>query len=136
MNSFFDLGFGFYFQREAWTEDIKEKLESAISFRLIVMVLFIAVLFIYLYLSLSIDPIIIGIIGLLTYLNGFNIILNSVLYGKKKYKKSFMGFLLSRILFALLNRHILPDESSALPDPDVIIDIYIISFRDIIQIFT
>ena len=102
LNSFFDLGFGFYFQREAGTEDIKEKLESAISFRLIVMVLFIAVLFIYLYLNLSIDPIIIGIIGLLTYLNGFNIILNSVLFGKKKYKKSFMGFLLSRIIFALL----------------------------------
>jgi O-antigen/teichoic acid export membrane protein len=102
LSSVFDLGLGFYFQREAGAEDIKEKLESAISFRLILMVFFIAVLFIYLYLNLSIDPVIIGIIGLLTYLNGFNAILNSVLYGKKKYKKSFVGFLLSRIIFAIL----------------------------------
>jgi O-antigen/teichoic acid export membrane protein len=102
LSSFFDLGFGYYFQREAGAEDIKEKLESAISFRLIIMVLFVAVLFIYLYLNLAIDPVIIGIIGILTYLNGFNFILNSVLYGKKKYKKSFMGFLISRIIFAAL----------------------------------
>jgi O-antigen/teichoic acid export membrane protein len=102
LSSFFDLGFSFYFQREAWAEDIKEKLDSAISFRLMIMTIFIGVLFIYLYLNLSIDPVIIGIIGLLTYLNGFNVIMNSVLYGKKKYKKSFMGFLLSRVIFALL----------------------------------
>jgi O-antigen/teichoic acid export membrane protein len=102
LNSFFDLGFGYYFQREAGAEDIKEKLESAISFRLIIMVLFVGVLFVYLYLNLSIDPVIIGIIGILTYLNGFNFILNSVLYGKKKYKKSFMGFLISRLIFAAL----------------------------------
>jgi O-antigen/teichoic acid export membrane protein len=102
LNSIFDLGFGFYFQREAGAEDIQDKLESAISFRLILMGFFIAVLFIYLYLNLSIDPVIIAIIGLLTYLNGFNIILNSVFYGKKRYKKSFMGFLMSRIIFAIL----------------------------------
>jgi O-antigen/teichoic acid export membrane protein len=102
LNSIFDLGFGFYFQREAGAEDIKKKLDSAFSFRLILLVIFVAVLFIYLYFNLSIDPVIIGIIGLLTYLNGFNFILYSVLYGKKKYKKSFMSFLLSRIIFALL----------------------------------
>jgi len=102
LNSFFDLGFGFYFQREAGTEDLLQKLESAISFRLLLMAIFIIIMFMYLYSNLSIDPVIIGIIGLLTYLNGFNIILNSVLYGKKKYKKSFIGFLLSRIIFALL----------------------------------
>jgi O-antigen/teichoic acid export membrane protein len=102
LNSFFDLGFGFYFQREAGAEDLKQKLESAIAFRLLLMVIFIVVMFIYLYSDLSIDPVIIGIIGLLTYLSGFNLILNSVLYGKKKYKKSFMGFLFSRIIFAVL----------------------------------
>jgi|ERR1035437_502041 O-antigen/teichoic acid export membrane protein len=102
LNSVFDLGFGFYFQREAGAEDLKQKLESAIFFRLLLMVIFTVVMFIYLYFNLSIDPVIIGIIGLLTYLNGFNFILNSVLYGKKKYKKSFIGFLLSRILFAVL----------------------------------
>jgi O-antigen/teichoic acid export membrane protein len=102
LNSFFDLGFGFYFQREAAGEDLQQKLESAISFRLMMMVVFVVVMFIYLYYNLSIDPVIIGIIGLLTYLNGFNIILNSILYGKKKYKKSFVGFLLSRVIFAIL----------------------------------
>jgi O-antigen/teichoic acid export membrane protein len=102
LNSFFDLGFGYYFQREAGAEDLQQKLESAISFRLLLMVLFVVVMFIYLYSNLSIDPVIIGIIGLLTYLSGFNLILNSVLYGKNKYKKSFMGFLLSRIIFAVL----------------------------------
>jgi O-antigen/teichoic acid export membrane protein len=102
LNSFFDLGFGYYFQREAGTEDLQQKLESAISFRLLLMILFVVVMFIYLYSNLSIDPVIIGIIGLLIYLSGFNLILNSVLYGKNKYKKSFMGFLLSRIIFALL----------------------------------
>jgi PST family polysaccharide transporter len=102
LNSFFDLGFSFYFQREAGTEDLKQKLESAISFRLILMVIFVVVMFLYLYSNLSIDPVIIGIIGLLTYLSGFNLILNSVLYGQKKYKKSFMGFLFSRIIFAIL----------------------------------
>jgi O-antigen/teichoic acid export membrane protein len=102
LNSFFDLGFGFYFQREAGAEDLIQKLESAISFRLLLMVIFIAIMFLYLYFNLSIDPVTISIIGLLTYLNGFNIILNSVLYGKKKYRKSFVGFLLSRIIFALL----------------------------------
>ena len=102
LNSFFDLGFGFYFQREAGAEDLKQKLESAISFRLLLIVIFIVVMFIYLYSNLLIDPVIIGVIGLLTYLGGFNLILNSVLYGKKQYKKSFIGFLLSRIIFALL----------------------------------
>jgi O-antigen/teichoic acid export membrane protein len=102
LNSLFDLGLGFYFQREAGAEDIKQKLDSAISFRIMLMVIFVVVLFIYLYFNLLIDPVIIGIIGLLTYLNGFNFILNSVLYGKKRYKKSFIGFLLSRIIFAVL----------------------------------
>ncbi|MDR3668480.1 MAG: oligosaccharide flippase family protein [Ignavibacteriaceae bacterium] len=102
LNSIFDLGFGFYFQREAGAEDLKEKLDSAISFRLILMMIFIFVMFIYLYINLAIDPVIIGIIGLLTYLNGFNVILNSILYGKKRYKKSFKGFLLSRVIFAVL----------------------------------
>jgi O-antigen/teichoic acid export membrane protein len=102
LNSFFDLGFSFYFQREAEAGDLKQKLESAIAFRLLLMVIFIVAMFIYLYSDLSIDPVIIGIIGLLTYLSGFNLILNSVFYGKKKYKKSFMGFLFSRIIFAIL----------------------------------
>ena len=102
LNSFFDLGFSFYFQREAGAEDLKQKLESAITFRLLLMVVFIVVMFLYLYSNLSIDPVIIGIIGLLTYLSGFNLILNSVLYGKNKYKKSFLGFLFSRVIFAIL----------------------------------
>jgi len=102
LNSFFDLGFSFYFQREAEAEDLKQKLESAIAFRLLLMVIFIVAMFIYLYSDLSIDPVIIGIIGLLTYLSGFNLILNSVLYGIKKYKKSFVGFFLSRIIFVIL----------------------------------
>jgi O-antigen/teichoic acid export membrane protein len=102
LNSFFDLGFGFYFQREAGTEDIKQKLESAICFRLLLMAFFVVVMFLYLYSNLLIDPVIIGIIGLLTYLGGFNLILNSVLYGRKKYKKSFLSFLYSRIIFAIL----------------------------------
>ena len=66
------------------------------------MAIFVVVMFLYLYSNLSIDPVIIGIIGLLTYLGGFNLILNSVLYGRKKYKKSFIGFLYSRIIFAIL----------------------------------
>src|SRR5664279_2531170 len=69
LNSFFDLGFGFYFQREAGAEDLIHKLESAISFRLLLTVIFIAVMFLYLYFNLAIDPVIISIIGLLTYLN-------------------------------------------------------------------
>jgi O-antigen/teichoic acid export membrane protein len=102
LNSIFDLGFSFYFQREAVGEDLGPKLDTAISFRLMIMVVFTVGMFFYLYFNLSIDPITIGIIGLLTYLNGFNTILNSVLYGKKRYKKSFIGFLISRIIFAVL----------------------------------
>src|SRR5512140_3820743 len=65
LNSLFDLGLGFYFQREAGAEDIKQKLDSAISLRIMLMVIFVVVLFIYLYFNLSIDPVVIGIIGLL-----------------------------------------------------------------------
>jgi O-antigen/teichoic acid export membrane protein len=100
LNSVFDLGLGFYFQREAGTEDLKQKLDTAITFRLFLMVIYIFLMFIYLYVNLSINPIILLIIGLFTYLSGFNVILNAVLYGKKKYKKSFGGFLISRIIFA------------------------------------
>ncbi|MDR3609919.1 MAG: oligosaccharide flippase family protein [Ignavibacteriaceae bacterium] len=102
LNSVFDLGFAYYFQREAVVPDIKQKLETAISFRIMLMVVFVIVMFVYLYLNLSIDPIIIGIVGLLTYLSGFNFILNSVLYGKKRYKKSFKGFFFSRVIFGVL----------------------------------
>jgi O-antigen/teichoic acid export membrane protein len=100
--SLFDLGFGFYFQRESGSNNIKSEMESAISFRLFLLLLFAVVIYIYLFSNLLIDPIIISIIGLLVYLNGFNVILNSFLYGRKKYKKSFIGFLLSRIIFVVL----------------------------------
>ena len=100
--SLFDLGFGFYFQRESGSKDIKSEMESAISFRLFLLALFALVIFVYFYSNLLIDPIIISIIGLLVYLNGFNIILNSFLYGRKRYKKSFIGFLLSRTIFIIL----------------------------------
>jgi len=100
--SLFDLGFGFYFQRESGTQNIRTEMESAISFRLFLFIFFAIVVFIYLHSNLLIDPIIISIIGLLVYLNGFNVILNSFLYGRKKYKKSFIGFLLSRIIYIAL----------------------------------
>ena len=100
--SLFDLGFGFYFQRESGSRDIKSEMESAIAFRLFLLIFFGLVVFVYLFSNLQIDPIIISIIGLLVYLNGFNVILNSFLYGRKKYKKSFIGFLLSRVIFVVL----------------------------------
>src|ERR1035437_1063400 len=100
--SLFDLGFGFYFQRESGSRDIKSEIESAISFRFFLLIFFALVVFVYFYSNLLINPVIISIIGLLVYLNGFNVILNSFLYGRKKYKKSFMGFLLSRLIYIVL----------------------------------
>jgi O-antigen/teichoic acid export membrane protein len=100
--SLFDLGFGFYFQRESGSGDVKSEIESALAFRLFLLIFFTLVIFVYLFSNLLIDPIIISIIGLFVYLNGFNVILNSFLYGRKKYKKSFIGFLLSRIIFIVL----------------------------------
>jgi O-antigen/teichoic acid export membrane protein len=100
--SLFDLGFGFYFQRESDSKDIKSEIESAISFRFFLLIFFALVVFVYFYSNLLINPVIISIIGLLVYLNGFNVILNSFLYGRKKYKKSFIGFLLSRLVYIVL----------------------------------
>jgi O-antigen/teichoic acid export membrane protein len=100
--SLFDLGFGFYFQRESDSKDIKSEMESAISFRLFLIILFALVIFVYFFSNLLIDPVIISIIGLLVYLNGFNVILNSFLYGRGKYKKSFIGYLLSRLVYVIL----------------------------------
>jgi len=65
-------------------------------------ILFALVIFVYLFSNLLIDPVIISIIGLLVYLNGFNVILNSFLYGRGKYKKSFIGYLLSRLVYVIL----------------------------------
>ena len=100
--SFFDLGFGFYFQRESGSRDVKSEMESAIAFRLFLMIFFALLVFLYLFSNLLINPVIIIIIGFVVYLNGFNVILNSYLYGRKKYKKSFLGFLLSRLIFVAL----------------------------------
>jgi O-antigen/teichoic acid export membrane protein len=100
--SLFDLGFGFYFQREAGSGTVKQEIESALTLRLILMILFSLVIFAYLFVNLSINPVIILIVGLLVYLSGFNVILNSFLYGRRKFKKSFQGFLLSRLIFGIL----------------------------------
>src|ERR1035437_6834524 len=47
--SLFDLGFGFYFQRESDSKDNKSEMESAISFRFFLLIFFALVVFVYFY---------------------------------------------------------------------------------------
>ncbi len=92
----------FIFREKQDLKIFNEKLNSALVVRLLFFVVFVLIIYIYLYFNLLIDPVIIAIIALLIYLNGFNFILNSVLFGKKKYKKSLKGLLISRLVFVLL----------------------------------
>ncbi len=103
LQSFFELGFPFYFQREAaiGNVNINEEFNSVIKLKLLLFPLFLAVVYLYFIDNIKISLIAITTIALFIYISGLNSLFNSVLIGKRGYKESSKILFKARIVLVL-----------------------------------
>lgn len=104
-SSLLDFGFTIYFQRESATNGIElsKKFLSALNLRLLAVVVFIVLCIGYFYEEMHAEPLSIILFSLSIYIVSFGYFLNSMLYGKSLYKKSFLGIFISRSILILLS---------------------------------
>ncbi|MBA4406632.1 hypothetical protein C0389_05100, partial [bacterium] len=104
-SSLLDFGFTIYFQRESATDGIElsKKFLSALNLRLLAVVVFVVLCIGYFYEEMHAEPLSIILLSLSIYIVSFGYFLNSMLYGKSLYKKSFLEIFLSRSILILLS---------------------------------
>lgn len=104
-SSLLDFGFTIYFQRESATNGIElsKKFLSALNLRLLAVVVFIVLCIGYFYEEMHVEPLSIILFSLSIFIVSFGYFLNSMLYGKSLYKKSFLGIFISRSILILLS---------------------------------
>lgn len=102
--NFFEFGFGPYFQREASINNTKlnEELQTAITFKIISLPFFFAIIISYFNFTHIKDTLILIVIGLTIFVFFINSIFTSILYGKNLYSNSFLALFLSRIFIIFL----------------------------------
>ncbi|GAB6282542.1 MAG: flippase [Ignavibacterium sp.] len=100
----FDFGFPFYIQRETAGKDkIQSKLNTLISFKLLVFIIYLIIPIIYFQITTANKNIfLVIIISVINYIAGINVLLNSVFYGKQFYKQSFVALFLPRIILIII----------------------------------
>lgn len=97
----FDFGFGFYIQREfSRSNDAEYRLNEIVYFRVYMFILYSGIIFLYDYFFPSGNLLLLFLLSVPFYVNGFNNILIKVIHGKGDYKVSFRPFVYSRIVFA------------------------------------
>ncbi len=103
LNSFFEFGFGSYFQREMASRKISitEEFNVAIGFRIIFFGVysFLTLLY-YFYANIPISSLVI-LISITIYSTGFSSLLSKVLYGLDRYEDSFISLTKSRIIIPI-----------------------------------
>ena len=102
--NFFEFGFGPYFQREASINNTKlnEELQTAITFKIISLPFFFAIIISYFNFTHIKDTLILIVIGLTIFVFFINSIFTSILYGKNLYSNSILALFLSRIFIIFL----------------------------------
>ncbi|MBM4175586.1 MAG: hypothetical protein FJ213_05350, partial [Ignavibacteria bacterium] len=105
VSSLLDFGFTIYFQRESAINGIElsKKFLSALNIRLLAVVIFIVFCIGYFYKEMHIEPLSIILFSFSIYIVSFGYFLNSMLYGKSLYKKSFLGIFISRSILILIS---------------------------------
>lgn len=105
ISSLLDFGFTIYFQREAATNslDLPKKIDTALTLRLSALVIFFISCIAFFYYEMKFEPFSILLFSLSVYIISFGYFLNSILYGKSLYDKSFIGIFISRIVLVFLS---------------------------------
>ena len=103
LNSFFEFGFGSYFQRETASKQISinEEFNVALGFRIIAFTVYIIfTFFYYFYTNIPISSVVV-LISCIIYLTGFSSLLSQILYGLNRYEDSFISLTKSRIIIPI-----------------------------------
>lgn len=100
----FDFGFPFYIQREiAGKDKIQSKLNTLISFKILVFIIYLIIPIIYFqFITVNKNIFLIIIISVMNYLAGINVLLNAVFYGKQFYKQSFIALFIPKIIVIII----------------------------------
>lgn len=104
-SSLLDFGFTIYFQRESAVSspELYKKFLCALNLRLVAVVVFIVLCISYFFDEIQAEPLSIILLSFSIYIVSFGYFLNSLLYGKSLYKKSFLGIFFSRSILIMLS---------------------------------
>jgi O-antigen/teichoic acid export membrane protein len=103
LNSVFEFGFPFYFQREAATNigSAGQEMGTVISFKLVLYGVFLPIPILYFYFNVNADSLTVLILATAIYLFSIGSLLNSILFGLRDYRKAFHFLSMSRLCLLL-----------------------------------
>lgn len=103
ISPFLELGLPFFIQREiARNNRIQDTFNSALTLKIIVLPIYFLLPLIYFNSLLLADLFLLLLIPLIPYLINFNLLLQSIFYGKADFKRPLLATLISRIFFFTL----------------------------------